>query len=81
MVTSNNPSRGRMSPRSTIWGQAKRSRMGDLCPNAPSAIFTIMARAPRGQWGQPPKEMLFWCGSTRAFKEDCPKLKNKEWRK
>ncbi|GJW22253.1 putative reverse transcriptase domain-containing protein [Tanacetum coccineum] len=52
MVTSNNPSRGRMSPRSTIWGQAKGSLMGDLCPNAPSAIFTTMARAPReGQWG------------------------------
>ncbi|GKC71111.1 putative reverse transcriptase domain-containing protein [Tanacetum coccineum] len=48
MVTSNNPSRGRISPRSTIWGQAKGSLMGDLCLNAPSAIFTIMARAPRG---------------------------------
>ncbi|GJW96381.1 reverse transcriptase domain-containing protein [Tanacetum coccineum] len=44
MVTSNNPSRGRMSPRSTLWGQAKRSLMGDLCPSAPSAIFAIMAR-------------------------------------
>ncbi|GJR18936.1 putative reverse transcriptase domain-containing protein [Tanacetum coccineum] len=47
MVTNNNPSRGRMSPRSTIWGQEKGSLMGDLCPSAPSAIFTIMARAPR----------------------------------
>ncbi|GKF65009.1 hypothetical protein Tco_0188457, partial [Tanacetum coccineum] len=37
----------RMSPRSTIWGQAKGSLMGDLCPSAPSAIFTTMARAPR----------------------------------
>ncbi|GJV02187.1 putative reverse transcriptase domain-containing protein [Tanacetum coccineum] len=34
-----------MASRSTIWGQAKRSRMGDLCPSAPSAIFTTMARA------------------------------------
>ncbi|GJY16677.1 putative reverse transcriptase domain-containing protein [Tanacetum coccineum] len=25
----------------------KRSRMGDLCPSVPSAIFTTMARAPR----------------------------------
>ncbi|GJR89810.1 putative reverse transcriptase domain-containing protein [Tanacetum coccineum] len=31
MVTSNNPSKGRMSPRSTIWGQAKRSLIGDPC--------------------------------------------------
>ncbi|GKD13572.1 hypothetical protein Tco_1197979, partial [Tanacetum coccineum] len=48
MVTSNNPLRGRMSSRSTIWGPAKRSRMGDLCPSVPSAIFTTMARAPKG---------------------------------
>ncbi|GKF27494.1 hypothetical protein Tco_0083388 [Tanacetum coccineum] len=34
--------------RPIIWGQAKGSLMGDLCPNAPSAIFTTMARAPRG---------------------------------
>ncbi|GKG64056.1 hypothetical protein Tco_0649306, partial [Tanacetum coccineum] len=27
MVTSNNPSKGRTSPRSTIWGQAKGSLM------------------------------------------------------
>ncbi|GJV77874.1 hypothetical protein Tco_1509458 [Tanacetum coccineum] len=47
MVTNNSPSRGKMSPRSTIWRQAKRSRMGDLCPSAPSAIFTTMARVLR----------------------------------
>ncbi|GKG12082.1 hypothetical protein Tco_0346319, partial [Tanacetum coccineum] len=44
MVSNNNPSRGRMSPRFTIWGQAKRSHMGNLYP---SAIFTTMVRAPR----------------------------------
>ncbi|GJW50572.1 putative reverse transcriptase domain-containing protein [Tanacetum coccineum] len=38
MVTNNNPLRGRMSSRSTIWGQVKKSRMGDLCLSAPSAI-------------------------------------------
>ncbi|GKD76331.1 putative reverse transcriptase domain-containing protein [Tanacetum coccineum] len=27
---------------------AKVYNMGDLCPNAPSSIFTTMARAPRG---------------------------------
>ncbi|GKG36312.1 hypothetical protein Tco_0443990 [Tanacetum coccineum] len=37
-----------MSPRSIIWGQAKGSPMGDLCPSALSAIFTTMARAPKG---------------------------------
>ncbi|GKB27399.1 putative reverse transcriptase domain-containing protein [Tanacetum coccineum] len=48
MVTNNNPSRGRMSPRSTIWGLVRRSRMGDLCPSAPSAIFILMARESSG---------------------------------
>ncbi|GKG12065.1 hypothetical protein Tco_0346302, partial [Tanacetum coccineum] len=37
----------RMSPRSTIWRQAKRSLIGDPFPSAPSAIFTTMARVPR----------------------------------
>ncbi|GKF12193.1 putative reverse transcriptase domain-containing protein [Tanacetum coccineum] len=74
MVTNNNPSRGRMLPRSTIWGQAKRSRMGDLCPNAPSAIFTTMARAPRALKGNG----CFECGAPGHFKRDCPKLKNKD---
>ncbi|GKD08149.1 hypothetical protein Tco_1187834 [Tanacetum coccineum] len=67
MVTNNNLSRGRMSPRSTIWGQVKRSCMGDLCPSAPSAIFTIMARVLRSA-----------TSATRHFKKDCPKLKNKD---
>ncbi|GJZ03052.1 putative reverse transcriptase domain-containing protein [Tanacetum coccineum] len=79
MVTSNNPSRGRMSPRSTIWGQAKGSLVGDLCPNAPSAIFTIMARAPReGKRGSPKGNGCFECGAPGHFKRDCPKLKNKD---
>ncbi|GKG47845.1 hypothetical protein Tco_0507330, partial [Tanacetum coccineum] len=47
MVINNNPSRDRMSPRSTIWGQVKRSRMVDLCPSALSAIFITMARVLR----------------------------------
>ncbi|GJW50115.1 putative reverse transcriptase domain-containing protein [Tanacetum coccineum] len=38
MVINNNPSRDRMSPRSTIWGRVKRSHTVDLCPSAPSAI-------------------------------------------
>ncbi|GJV55207.1 putative reverse transcriptase domain-containing protein [Tanacetum coccineum] len=74
-----------MSPRSTIWGQAKRSRMGDLCPSAPSAIFTTMARAPRSAtsatrraMGQLPKGMVVLSVEHQAFKRDCPKLKNKD---
>ncbi|GJY98191.1 putative reverse transcriptase domain-containing protein [Tanacetum coccineum] len=78
MVTSNNPSRGGMSPRSTIWGQAKGSLMGGLCPNAPSAIFTTMARAPRGLGQRPKGNGCFECGAPGHFKRDCPKLKNKD---
>ncbi|GJY32947.1 putative reverse transcriptase domain-containing protein [Tanacetum coccineum] len=59
--------------RSTIWGQAKRSHMGDLCPNTPSAIFTTMTRAPRAPKGNG----CFECGALGYFKRDCPKLKNK----
>ncbi|GJV31332.1 putative reverse transcriptase domain-containing protein [Tanacetum coccineum] len=53
----------RILPRSTIWGQVKGSLMGDLCPSAPSAIFTIMARVLRS--------------ATSAIR-DCPKFKNKD---
>ncbi|GJU89228.1 putative reverse transcriptase domain-containing protein [Tanacetum coccineum] len=67
MVTNSNPSKGRMSPKSTTWGRAKGSLMGDPCPSATSAISTTMARAPR-VWEKP----------TRTLKRDCPKLKNKE---
>ncbi|GKD95273.1 putative reverse transcriptase domain-containing protein [Tanacetum coccineum] len=81
MVTSNNPSRGRMSPRSIIWGQAKGSLMGDLCPNALSAIFTTMARAPRKGNGASHKgNGCFECGAPGNFKRDCPELKNKDGR-
>ncbi|GJW29131.1 putative reverse transcriptase domain-containing protein [Tanacetum coccineum] len=59
MVTSNNPSKGKMSPRSTIWGHAKGSPVGDLCPNAPSAIFTTMAHATQSVWPQAFQERLY----------------------
>ncbi|GJW48432.1 hypothetical protein Tco_0080078 [Tanacetum coccineum] len=80
-----NPSRGRMSPRSTIWGHAKRSRMGDLCPSAPSAIFTTMARAPRSAtsatrkaMGQLPRGMVVLSvGAPRNLKRSLSKLKNR----
>ncbi|GKA20234.1 putative reverse transcriptase domain-containing protein [Tanacetum coccineum] len=54
MVTNNNPSRGKMSPRPTIWGQVKRSRMGDLCPSAPRVQATQMLLILRGAMGQIP---------------------------
>nr|GEV21131.1 hypothetical protein [Tanacetum cinerariifolium] len=44
MVINNNPSKVKMSPRSTIWGRAKRSRTVEICP---SAIFITMTRVPR----------------------------------
>ncbi|GJW18632.1 putative reverse transcriptase domain-containing protein [Tanacetum coccineum] len=62
MVTNSNPSRGRMSPKSTTWGQAKGNLMGDPCPSATSAISTTMARAPRG----PSK-----CNKIGHFARDC----------
>ncbi|GKF88412.1 putative reverse transcriptase domain-containing protein [Tanacetum coccineum] len=74
MVTNNNPSRGRISSKSTIWGQAKRIHMGDLCPGAPSAIFTTMAYAPR----TPNWNGCFEYGAPGHFKRDCPKLRNKD---
>ncbi|GJW99489.1 putative reverse transcriptase domain-containing protein [Tanacetum coccineum] len=76
MVTSNNPSRGKMSPRSTIWGQAKRSRMGDLCPRV---LVTQMLLILRRAMGAAPKENgCFECGAPGYFKRDYPKLRNKD---
>ncbi|GJY18235.1 putative reverse transcriptase domain-containing protein [Tanacetum coccineum] len=59
----------RMSPRSTIWGRVKRSHMGEICPSAPSAIFTTIAVDSR---------MLPTSATSDHFKRDCPKLKNKD---
>ncbi|GJT95971.1 putative reverse transcriptase domain-containing protein [Tanacetum coccineum] len=52
----------RMSLRYTIWGRVKRSHMGEICPSAPSAIFTTVARVLRSA-----------TSATRYY----PKLKNK----
>ncbi|GJZ23722.1 putative reverse transcriptase domain-containing protein [Tanacetum coccineum] len=75
MVTQQHPSRGRMSPRSTIWGQAKGSLMGDLCLSAPSAIFTTILPMPHRT---PKGNGCFECGAPGHFKRDCTKLRNKD---
>ncbi|GJR36957.1 putative reverse transcriptase domain-containing protein [Tanacetum coccineum] len=72
----------RMSPRSTIWGQVKRSRMGDLFPSTPSVIFTTMAHVLRSATSttrtNPKGNGSFERGAPGHFKRDCPKLKNKD---
>ncbi|GJZ59504.1 putative reverse transcriptase domain-containing protein [Tanacetum coccineum] len=84
MAINNNPSRDRMSPRSTIWGRVKRSHMVDLFPSAQSAIFITMARALRNATNVtrdnkaiPKGNGCFECGASGHFKR-CPKLKNKD---
>nr|GEV44979.1 putative reverse transcriptase domain-containing protein [Tanacetum cinerariifolium] len=47
MVINNNPPRGRMSPRYTIWDRVKGNHMGETCPSAPSATFITIARVLR----------------------------------
>ncbi|GJU37803.1 putative reverse transcriptase domain-containing protein [Tanacetum coccineum] len=79
MVTNNNPSRVKMSPRSTIWGQVKRSRMRDLCPSAPSAIFTIMARVLKSatsatSFHDPSREMSKLIEFSGWRKRECTRL-------
>ncbi|GKD97793.1 hypothetical protein Tco_1381690 [Tanacetum coccineum] len=75
MVTTNNPSRGIMSPRSTIWGQVKGSLMGDLCP---SALYYSSVSLIKGNGAAPKGNGCFECGAPEKFKRDCPKLKNKD---
>ncbi|GJT38501.1 putative reverse transcriptase domain-containing protein [Tanacetum coccineum] len=82
------PSKANESPKSTTWGRAKGSLMGDPCPSATNAISTTMARALRGNAnvantqkgnGATPKgNGCFECGASGHFKRDCPKLKNKD---
>ncbi|GJR56578.1 putative reverse transcriptase domain-containing protein [Tanacetum coccineum] len=79
MVTNNNPSRGRMSPRSTIWGLVRRSRIGDLCSSAPRVLATQMLLILRRVMGKTPKgNGCFECRALGHFKCDYPKLKNKD---
>ncbi|GKA43855.1 putative reverse transcriptase domain-containing protein, partial [Tanacetum coccineum] len=70
MVTNNNPSRGRISPRSIIWGQVKGSRMSSGNAN--------VANTQKGNGANPKGNGCFECGDPGHFKRDCPKLKNKD---
>ncbi|GJX96647.1 putative reverse transcriptase domain-containing protein [Tanacetum coccineum] len=76
MVTNNNPSRGRMSPRSTIWGLVRRIR--HFASDCRSSGNTNGANTQKGNRENPKGNGLFECGAPGHFKRDCPKLKNKD---
>ncbi|GJS50242.1 putative reverse transcriptase domain-containing protein [Tanacetum coccineum] len=76
MVTNNNPSRGRMSSRSTIWGHAKKKPYGGSLPK--STGNTNVANTQKGNVAAPKGDGCFECGAPGHFKRDCPKLKNKD---
>ncbi|GJT39917.1 hypothetical protein Tco_0939782 [Tanacetum coccineum] len=65
--------------------EKKLSLMGDLCPNAPSAIFTTIDRAPCGchsatKIGHLPRDLrnTCFCGAQGILRETCPKLSIKD---
>ncbi|GJX33444.1 putative reverse transcriptase domain-containing protein [Tanacetum coccineum] len=69
-----NPSRGRMSPRYTIWGQAKGSLMGILAQvhqGASHHMWPFTREHPKGNGCFDVEHRTF-------HGEDCPKLKNKD---
>ncbi|GJU37185.1 putative reverse transcriptase domain-containing protein [Tanacetum coccineum] len=90
MDTNNNLSRIRLLPKVSYnvgTGNGKGTPMGETCPNAPSAIFTIMALCTKivpqsankkGNRAAPKGNGCFECGAPGYFTRDCPKLKNKD---
>ncbi|GJY16246.1 putative reverse transcriptase domain-containing protein [Tanacetum coccineum] len=83
MVTNNNPLRGRMSPRSTIWGQCtqkchKYNKVGHFAHDCRSFGNTNGANTHKGNGANPKGNGCFECGATGHFKRDCLKLKNKD---
>ncbi|GKD16842.1 putative reverse transcriptase domain-containing protein, partial [Tanacetum coccineum] len=79
VTTTKNPSRGIMSPRSTIWGQAKGSlKWGSLPQVHKSTGNTNVANTQKGNRAAPKGNGCFECRAPGHFKRDCPKLKNKD---
>ncbi|GKA18283.1 putative reverse transcriptase domain-containing protein [Tanacetum coccineum] len=75
IATSNNPSRGRMSPRSTIGTQRKEALWVSL---PKSTGNTNVANTQKGNGAAPNGMGCFECGAPGHFKRDYPKLKNKD---
>ncbi|GJV29816.1 putative reverse transcriptase domain-containing protein [Tanacetum coccineum] len=73
MAINNNPSRDRMSPRSTIWGQVRH-----FARDCRGSGNTNVANAQRDNTAVPKGNGCFECGAPGHFKRDCPKLKNKD---
>ncbi|GKF25798.1 putative reverse transcriptase domain-containing protein, partial [Tanacetum coccineum] len=73
MVINNNPSGGRMSPRSTIWGQ-----VGHIARDCRSSGNINVANTQKGNRANLKENGCFECGTLGHFKRDCPKLKNKD---
>nr|GEU80554.1 putative reverse transcriptase domain-containing protein [Tanacetum cinerariifolium] len=79
-------SKGKMSPGSTIWGQARGSHTVGICPrhfahDCRSSGNTNVANAQRNNGVNPKGNGRFECGATGHFMRDCPKLKNKDGEK
>nr|GEX11428.1 putative reverse transcriptase domain-containing protein [Tanacetum cinerariifolium] len=71
MVTNSKPLKGKMSPGSTIWGRARRSR-------TVSSGNANVANAQRNNGANPKGNGCFECEALGHFKRDCPKLNNKD---
>nr|GEZ89184.1 hypothetical protein [Tanacetum cinerariifolium] len=80
MVLNNNPPRGRMSSRSTIWDQKchKCNKIGHFARDCRSSGNANIVNAQRDNRAIPKGNDCFECGALRHFKRDCLKLKNKD---
>ncbi|GJZ95342.1 hypothetical protein Tco_0667545 [Tanacetum coccineum] len=81
MVTNTQPFKGRISPKSTIWGTGKGSLMGILAQEQQCHLHTQWPRAyQRMAMGNIPKECVVLSGASSGHCQDRfnPKMKNKE---